>query len=288
MTTFSKRLGLVSAVKSIQVNEMDDDLRNGLWNTVKLHFLEMIEKYSPLTNATEYKEFCRVLWLHFYKLPIDRIPNPDYRAEEFIRERFFHGNWYEVYDFVEFVSNLDAYGFRFDAEKLRNFCNRMLERENSGYRFVKNVIAPITNEKEVDEIEEAIDVSGQFTALRGANTHLKAALDKLAEKENPDYRNSIKESVSAIEAVAKAISRNPKDSLGGALDKIKGKIKLHTALERGFKQIYGYTSDGDGIRHALTEETSCDFEDAKYMLVSSSAFINYLISKATKAGIVFE
>jgi hypothetical protein len=110
-------------------------------------------------------------------------------------------------------------------------------------------------------------------------------LTKISDRKNPDYRNSIKESISAIESVAKIISNNSKDSLGGALDKIKGKIKLHAALEKVFKQIYGYTSDSDGIRHALTEETNCDFEDAKYMLVSCSAFINYLVVKADKAGI---
>ncbi|OFX35672.1 MAG: hypothetical protein A2X08_12530 [Bacteroidetes bacterium GWA2_32_17] len=124
--------------------------------------------------------------------------------------------------------------------------------------------------------------------MRGANIHLKNSLDKISEKTNPDYRNSIKESISAVECVAKKISDNKNDSLGGALDKIKGKTKIHPALERGFKQIYGYTSDSDGIRHALEAETNCDFEDAKFMLVSCSAFINYLVSKANKANIILD
>ena len=106
-----------------------------------------------------------------------------------------------------------------------------------------------------------------------------------ADRESPDYRNSIKESISAVESISKVLSTGSRDTLGGALDKIKGKIKLHPALEKGFKQIYGYTSDTDGIRHALMEEPTCDFEDAKYMLVSCSAFVNYLIVKADKAGI---
>lgn len=143
---------------------------------------------------------------------------------------------------------------------------------------------PITSESEILEIDSAITNSGK-TRLTGVKTHLEAALRKLADRDNPDYRNSIKESVSAIESLAKVISNNEKDSLGGALNKIKGKINLHPSLERGFKQIYGYTSDADGIRHALTEESTCEFEDAKYMLVSSSAFVNYLIIKANKVGI---
>ncbi len=58
----------------------------------------------------------------------------------------------------------------------------------------------------------------------------------LIEK-NPDYRNSIKESISAVESLAKVISNDAKDSLGGALDKIKGKIKLHPSLERGLNKF---------------------------------------------------
>jgi hypothetical protein len=60
---------------------------------------------------------------------------------------------------------------------------------------------------------------------------------------------------------------------------------MHSALEQGFKKIYGYTSDDSGIRHALLEKPTVDFEEAKYMLVSCTAFINYLIVKADKAGI---
>ena len=48
----------------------------------------------------------------------------------------------------------------------------------------------------------------------------------------------------------------------------------------------GYTSDTDGIRHGLTEEINCDFEDAKFMLVTCNTFINYLVIKANKAGII--
>jgi len=102
---------------------------------------------------------------------------------------------------------------------------------------------------------------------------------------NPDYRNSIKESISAVESLAKILSNNASDTLGSALSKIKKKLKIHKALEQGFKNIYGYTSDDGGIRHALTEESTSDAEDAMFMLVSCSAFINYLITKAHKADI---
>jgi AbiJ N-terminal domain 4 len=281
---FSQRIGASPSTKTIQVEDIDSELRNGLWNALKLYFFDPIGEYNGYYYDDVFGFFCQVLWLNFYKLPIDIIPN-NHDRESYIRERFFQFKWFEVYDFLEFVANLHPQTIKFDSNKLKEFCNKILERENAGYRFIDDNIAPITNSTENNEIEEAINSTGHFTALSGANVHLKNSLDKISDKKSPDYRNSIKESISAVESVAKKISDNKNDTLAGALDKIKGKIKIHPALEKGFKQIYGYTSDTDGIRHALTEETNCDFEDAKFMLVSCSAFINYLITKANKNGI---
>jgi hypothetical protein len=281
---FSQRIGKTPVTKKLQVESLDEDLKNGLWNGLKLFVLDKLAKYDQYRNDTEFDIFCHILWHHHFKLPVDTIPEYDSRSEKFIRDAFFTGQWFETYDLLEFIANLDSKSFDIDTHGFQEFCNDILEKEFAGYRFINNQISPITNKNEIEEIEQAINKSGHFSSLKGANIHLQSALEKLSDKKNPDYRNSIKESISAIESVAKAISENAKDSLGGALDKIKGKIKLHAALERGFKQLYGYTSDSDGIRHALMEDHNCDFEDAKYMLVSSSAFINYLIVKADKAG----
>ena len=64
------------------------------------------------------------------------------------------------------------------------------------------------------------------------------------------------------------------------------KVKLHPKLQEGFKALYGYTSDTHGIRHALKDDATPDAEDAKFMLVSCSAFVNYLVEKANKNGLL--
>ena len=76
-------------------------------------------------------------------------------------------------------------------------------------------------------------------------------------------------------------------TLGDALSIIqrRSKIELHKSLRNAFDKLYSYTSDAEGIRHALLDESNLSFEDAKFMLVSCSAFINYLKVKASKAGI---
>ena len=71
------------------------------------------------------------------------------------------------------------------------------------------------------------------------------------------------------------ITQNNKATLGDALKLLKDKI--HPALKSAFEKLYGYTSDANGIRHANgLGEGNLTFEEAKYMLISCSAFVNYL------------
>lgn len=81
------------------------------------------------------------------------------------------------------------------------------------------------------------------------------------------------------------IQGEPKASLKACLGKIKEKFDLHPALESAFVKLYGWTSDADGIRHALTEDGRSDFQEAKFMFVARSAFVSYLVGRCAKTGI---
>ena len=100
----------------------------------------------------------------------------------------------------------------------------------------------------------------------------------LSEKEKPDYRNSIKESISAVESLCKKISENDKATLGAALTTLEKRGILHPALKSAFSSLYGYTNDANGIRHSLLQESNLTSADARFMLISCSAFINYVIA----------
>jgi len=96
----------------------------------------------------------------------------------------------------------------------------------------------------------------------------------LSDRNSPDYRNSIKESISAVESlVQKTLGKD------GTLGNLIKKLDLHPALQSAFSSLYGYTSDEDGIRHAILDSERITFEDAKFFLVICSAFINFVNSK---------
>src|SRR5262249_50572550 len=105
-------------------------------------------------------------------------------------------------------------------------------------------------------------------------------------KPTPDHRNSIKEAISAVEAAAKLIAGSEGSGLGPALNRLAAKVTLHGALKAAFLSLYGYTSDSGGIRHALLEEDNVGYDEAKFMLVACSAFVNFLISRAGPAGLL--
>lgn len=276
---FSERQGLRTAKQAIQLESMDKDLRNGLWNSFQLHYLENVT--TMLLSKSRYNGFFRDLWSNLFKYPLDTMDDLFQNTRSDLRQMFFEWDWFEVYDFIEYVASIECYT---DEQEFIFACNIILERELSAYRFIDGVIAPLTNKHEINEIDKAIQTAKDENLL-GVQEHLETALLKMSSRTNPDYRNSIKESISAVESIAKKISNGSKDSLASALDKIRGKIKLHPSLEQGFKKIYGYTSDEGGIRHSMSDESNCDLTDAQYMIIASSAFVNYLIAKSDKAGI---
>ncbi len=279
---FSERIGKTPIKTGIQLDSMDNELRNSLWNIVTIFLVQPMEQKQWL-EYSGYKGIVERMWFSFFKEPTDQISVSTEQISAELRKRFFKGDYLYVYDFIDFLATLDDGPL--NKHKFIEACNFVLKRELSGYRFVNEQLAPITNEGEILEIEKAFQSTSE-KGLRGVKIHLEEALNKLSDKKNPDYRNSIKESISALEALCQIITGDTKAELGKALKAIKEKMPIHPALEQGFIKIYGYTSDGDGIRHALLDETSLDQEDALFMLISCSSFINYLIAKSEKTGLL--
>lgn len=278
---FSERIGKRPKKVDIQVESIDDELRNSLWNIITLFVIEPMNRYSWVSESP-FKTFFDTLWFSHFVEPIDKIPVSTERLTQELRRRFYSWDYLDVYDLINFMAQQQYPPY--NKEEFIESCNVVLEKELSGYRFVHDSLTPIINDQEILEVEKAISDSVDNN-LTGVRMHLTDALHKLSDRKNPDFRNSIKESISAVESLCQKITGDNSAELGRALKKIGDNITIHTALQQGFIKIYGWTSDGDGIRHAMMDEPNVDQEDALYMLVSCSSFINYLIRKSQKAGI---
>jgi len=276
---FSQRKGLKKDRIEVQIDSMDNALKNRLWNIFRNYYLDSMLRKSWVIQMMDslMERFFDV----YLKEKVDYAPKGYVSIKNFCEHFFSEAKWYMVYDFLEFlVANFSYEGTN---EEFIKACNEILEAELSAYRFVGKQITQITSKEEIAEIEEALE-----SPFKTVNRHLEDALKLMSDKKSPDYRNSIKESISSVEAICRIIANDKNATLGQALDIIekKGNIELHKALKDAFDHLYGYTSSAEGIRHALLDEKiTLSFEDAKFMLVSCSAFVNYLISKTAKAGI---
>ncbi|OQR29418.1 hypothetical protein BWR15_26985 [Pseudomonas sp. T] len=183
-----------------------------------------------------------------------------------IKRQFNKCPWYEVYDLLEAISV--GYNFYDNKQHFVDACNFVLEANVSAYRLVNDKVVRVTEESEIAEIEAALD-----RAAGPERQHIHRALELLSDRVNPDYRNSIKESISAVESLVQT-ALGEKGTLGQLLKKLEEKTGLHGSLKGAFSSLYGYASDEGGIRHAMLEEANIKFEDAKFMLVACSAFIN--------------
>ncbi len=278
---FSQRIGLTPATKVIQANGMDMDLRISLWNALIETYWNKFRsghKVYDYVKDSNFDTFSKVLYSLHYKKSIDTINS---RWRDFlpvIRQDFFSCTWDRVYAFIEFTAKHGPeynLGSTVRADSFIKLCNLVLERESSAYRFVAGKITPITSTDEIEEIERAISGSDQYAGVR---THLQTSLGFLTDRNNPDYRNSIKESISAVESLVKKLVGDDKASLGQALKVLEKKHHLHPSLKTAFSALYGYTNDADGIRHALMDnESQLTKADARFMLICCSAFINFAI-----------
>ncbi len=269
---FSERYGYKTPRDRLQIESMDDGLRNRLWNSFENTYLHGIiaDHISNVIKHEREKIFFKKLFDEFFKEKNNTYIQWSiiYR---YLETKFVAFRWYQVYDFLEYVSSV-----YYDDRKNINFrqkANQILEEEMSGYRFIGEFVTPIINDIEIKEIEEAM--SSEYD---GVNRHLSNALEHLSDRTNPDYITSIKESISAVEATCQILTGSKQD-LGACLKQLE--LDINKQFKTGMTTIYGWTCQEDGIRHAHTkEEIKSSFEEAKYMLVSCSAFVNYLIAKS--------
>lgn len=185
-----------------------------------------------------------------------------------IEDEFKRLSWDEVYSFIEFT--LQSLKNQNQKQNLINRLNNVFSEEGVQYKIIDNQVVTLLNETEADEI--LITQNSNNTA----SGHITKSIELFNKRPVPDYSNSIKESISAVEAISREITGNDSAILSDAIKK----MGLHSALEQGITKIYAWTSDEGGIRHSF-KNTASDYgeSDARYLLVLCSALVNFLNEK---------
>lgn len=291
---FSDRRKINPLNTEMQTNDLDERTRNKIANLLK-GWCDEIEKLG--VEKDFFKRYLNDVFCLFVDNQMEYLFQNYYSDtfKKYIFNPIIQDNYSDVLTICEYITGSASDIFKksqihvppYYNTNQRINCeqelNALFEKEFVGYRMIAHKITPITNEVEINEIKTSLDIE-----FEGCKSHIKKGLSLLSDREKPDYKNSIKESISAVESICQIICKDDKATLGKALNKLEESgIKLHKSLKEAFSKLYGYTSDEGGIRHAEgLFESNVSFEDAKFMLVTCCAFVNYLIS--TCKGIVGE
>lgn len=292
MKLFSERMGYVKPSKVFIREDINESIINAI-NNAYYYLDNLLHNYKEMYNfPITYNDLELELWVKYCNGRIedfyDAYGNVRIVAKDIIYNKL--NNWYKPLDIIEFtIASLDDFDFNVNVRKLsddiiKQFSkelNQSFERLNYAYRVVDKHIVEINSEGDIQVIEQSINDSQDNVKM-----HLQQALALYAKRPDPDYRDSIKESINAVEALCNNITGE--GQLSKALLKLEKRgIEIQPQLKQAFTIIYGgyASSDQTGVRHAKNAEDNKYIPsepEAYFMLVSCSTFINYLNRKRTQ------
>ena len=263
---FAERQGYVKPIDALVVGCMPKEVINALCNCLHRLKEEDDSRYNGI------RMYC---WTDFLNERLSMYDEYNDCLIKYLENK--RVEWFHKLNLIEFcIKALNGISHGEETCRFVEDINYEFERLHYGYRIINNLVTPITENGEIECIEEAID-----DAKDNIKEHLNRALIHLSDRANSDYRNSVKESLSAVEAFCYNYTK--KVTLTDSLKILDKKGVLHNQLKDAFESLYYYSSaKNTGSRHGWAIEDNTfvpTYYEAKFMLVACSAFINYLKGK---------
>ena len=283
MALFSDRYGYTTPREVLRREVLDTECTNALCTCYDYlsDWLNNFDREGYHNGVLSYVKMEEHIWCFFLNNRKDDFW--EYNSYKIVATSYlsdYNYPWYKKFNLIEFTLNYlksrnpENKTFQYLVQAFIKLLNQTFVRLDLAYRIVDYQVVEISNDEEIISIENAMITSDNI------RTHLSRALQHLSNRPTADYRNSIKESISAVEVLCRSITNE--NTLGKALNKlISSGIVFPKMLKEAFDKLYAYTNnETTGIRHALIEDSeNPGFDEAKFMLITCSAFINYIGSK---------
>ena len=281
--TFSQRYGYEPIPEPMRLEEISDDLRRELWNTVRELVISMKSGNFEYSFYGKNEKFIERVLGRYNKTSESEVSIKYNSVMSDFKKGCLSSEFNKLLSMLEIIINDRDVDDDF-AEKIRHLFEAYgaaywLDVSRFPYWFI-----PSTSKEQGEAIRQAIETVVQSGIAGGAATHLRKAVEHLNAGR---YADSISDSIHAVESVARVIDPKANKTLGPALDSLETAGLLnHPALKRAFNNLYGYTSDEQGIRHALLEKDAADvgLDEAMFMFGACASFAAYLVNKHQKAN----
>ena len=278
--TFSQREGYDPLPKPLQLGELPDEARTGIWNVL---YDYMDKSKKTLAYGNVYRVMADGVWEVILRdvyachdnNGLDEWSEDFGRVVPWIRDRLKQEPFNRVFDFIQFVMRHDQCPPEFITGLSNSF-----RRFQLAYIIDPGPppsIFPATTTEEGNELRRNL-AELRSAGLDGCLSQLRKASKCIDED---DSAGGVRESIHAVESVARQIDPEASKTLGPALTSLEKRSTLHPALKRAFDNLYGYTSDEQGIRHALLDKAAANVtvDEAVFMLGACASFASYLWRK---------
>jgi hypothetical protein len=275
--TFAQRVGAEPLPAQLRPDQVSKGLRAALWGEVFMR----IAACAPhgYVNREPWRSILFRKHVEFDQGMADDFTQNWQGQQTVLSNLFRAGQYHHVYGCIEF--------FLMDEDCPHDLSGRIsniFEKHQAPYQIIdQQYLMPIASGEQGKLVAHALEALRK-TPMAASSAHLKHSIEFLNKGQ---WAKSISESIHAVESVARKIEPSA-NTLDPALKKLAPKIKMHPALKDAFGKLYGYTSDEQGIRHALIDQPTAavDRDDAIFMLTACAAFSSYLVNKATTAALL--
>jgi hypothetical protein len=275
--TFEQVEGAEPLPQQLRLKELSPGFRAAIWNIVHSRITDAVIRDSwggPRHVGKPWESILRFRHVFSLHRPVDEFSTRHDAVCAELKPLIMAGDYVQVLGFLQLVIR--------HRDCPRNFAdavNACLDFGHVAYRVVDQTIFPIGSEAEIETIKRSF-VDLAKTEFGGARSHLRNAAEELTAGH---YADSVRESIHAVESVAKVLEPSAK-LLSTALATLEKSAYIHPAMKSGFDKLYGYTNDEQGIRHAIIEpgQPAVDETDALFMIGACAAFVSYMINKARK------
>ena len=280
--TFSQRYGYEPIPEPMTLEKISDDLRRDIWNTIRTLILKTKSPYGDFFGDKTRRFFERVIG-KYMKTPHSKVSTGYMHVIHHFESNCLSMKFNKFLDMLESIINDIEIEDDF-ADKIRDLFEThgaayWLDMSRFPYRFI-----PSTSKEQGEATKQAIETVEQSGIAAGATTHLRKAVEHLNAGR---YADSISDSIRAVESAARVIDPKANKTLSPALNSLETAGLLnHPALKDAFNKLYGYTSDEQGIRHALLERDTAnvDLDEAMFMFGACASFAAYLVNRHQKAN----
>ncbi len=285
--SFSQAHGYEEVPRPLKLEELPQGARTEIWNWLYMHIKESRGRasdggYVGYGNEVE-KPWSSIL--HAKHLWFDVRPLDDWDPEfsgirKNLRAYVENETFNRVFDLVQFFMRHPDCPPEFVTDMKDAFARcRLAYTIDAGPP--PTIVPAVTLAEGVAIVESLRQL--REAGLEGSAAHLRVASGCINAG---DWAAAVRESIHAVESVACQLDPKASSTLKPALASLDKRRPLHPALRAALSKLYGYTSNEQGIRHALLDQAKAQVgrDEAVFMLGACASFASFLWRRNAAGG----